>query len=60
MTAATLTQARVDVADDTREFSAYALSQGWSDGLPCIHPTEPLVVAFVEASGHLRTMRSVT
>ena len=48
---ATLTQERVDVADDVREFSSYVLSQGWSDGLPVLHPTEALVSEFVDASG---------
>ena len=38
------------VADDVRGFTAQALSRGWSDGLPVLHPTEQAVAEFVAAS----------
>jgi hypothetical protein len=46
-----VTQPSVEVPDDVVEYSADALSRGWSDGLPVIHPTEALVATFIEASG---------
>jgi hypothetical protein len=51
MTPTTLTADRVEVADDIIGFSADALERGWSDGLPCVPPTEDLVAKYVEASG---------
>jgi len=48
---ATLTSERVDVPEDIAAFSADALARGWSDGLPCVPPTEDRVAEHVEASG---------
>ncbi|SOD71777.1 hypothetical protein SAMN05892883_1249 [Jatrophihabitans sp. GAS493] len=48
---ATLTGERVEVPDDVVAFSEDALRRGWSDGLPCVPPTEERVQAYVEASG---------
>ncbi|MCZ6874365.1 MAG: hypothetical protein O7G88_12685, partial [bacterium] len=33
----------IEIADDLETFNAYALEQGWSDGLPLIPPTEARV-----------------
>jgi hypothetical protein len=46
-----LVSERVEVSDDIAEFSADALARGWSDGLPCVPPTEERVEAYVAASG---------
>jgi hypothetical protein len=46
-----LTSERIDVSDDMAEFSREALERGWSDGLPCIPPTENRVVEYIAASG---------
>jgi len=50
----TLSQERVEVGgeiEDVVEFSAEALAKGWSDGLPCVPPTEERVLAHIAASG---------
>jgi len=49
--AVSLASERVDLSDDVYEFSREALERGWSDGLPCIPPTEERVLAHIEASG---------
>ena len=54
MSSTTLRQERVEVGgpvEDMTEFSAEALARGWSDGLPCVAPTEERVLAQVAASG---------
>jgi hypothetical protein len=48
---ATLVSERIEVPDDAYEFSLDALQRGWSDGLPCIPPTEARVLDYIEASG---------
>jgi hypothetical protein len=48
---AALTSERVELPDDIAEFSAAALERGWSDGLPCVPPTEDRVAEYIEASG---------
>jgi hypothetical protein len=51
MSAPTLTSERIELPEDIGEFSAEALKLGWSDGLPCVPPTEDRVAAHVAASG---------
>ena len=40
----------VEVDLDPRSFSAWALEQGWSDGLPCIPPTPEIVEEYLAAT----------
>lgn len=47
----TLSSERVELPDDIYEFSNAALQRGWSDGLPCIPPTEERVLEHIAASG---------
>lgn len=50
-----LTSPRVSVSTDPATFSRQAAERGWSDGLPCVPPTEALVRRYVEASGRQPT-----
>ena len=42
---------RFEADVDTRSFMAFAMKQGWGDGLPLVAPTEELVRAYIDASG---------
>ena len=42
---------RVQVSDNFHEIQNYCWEQGWSDGLPVVPPTEPLVRAMLAAYG---------
>ena len=46
-----LTSSRIRVKDSSDAVFDYAISQGWSDGLPIIPPTEDRVWGLVEGSG---------
>ena len=40
---------RVQVLDNFNEIQNYCWEQGWTDGLPVVPPTEPLVRAMLAA-----------
>ncbi|HEY1831860.1 MAG TPA: hypothetical protein VGG38_16630 [Acidimicrobiales bacterium] len=44
---AALDSARIEVDLDPRRFNQKILEMGWGDGLPCIPPTEPLVLEYL-------------
>ena len=58
MSELTLTAERIDVDDDIRAFTEFAIERGWGDGLPVVPPTEALVTEFIAASG-LESTRSL-
>ena len=43
MSSVSLTARRVDVPDSFQAIQDYCWEQGWTDGLPVVPPTEPLV-----------------
>ena len=47
----------IELSDDVEAFNAYALEQGWSDGLPLIPPTEARVERML--AGYERTSGEV-
>jgi hypothetical protein len=47
----------IEVSDDLEAFNAYAIEQGWSDGLPLIPPTEDRVTRML--AGYERTSGEV-
>jgi hypothetical protein len=47
----------IEVADDLEAFNAYAIEQGWSDGLPLVPPTEERVTRML--AGYERTSGDV-
>jgi len=42
---------RIQVSDDFHETQNYCWEQGWTDGLPVVPPTEPLVRRMLAAYG---------